>query len=143
MGVPGTRSSSRVFKSYPGRGLPRTCGKTKKKRLRVSTREKEWVGVLAKKNLQKRKLKPEAKKQQQSSPVYPKAVLILTTEGVSYAAILKDQRVTPDEQHGNKFATDAASGGRAVALTGRELCDYAFGYAAFPLWVSKYLFLGE
>ena len=45
--------------------------------------------------------------------------------------------------HGKKFGTDAAPSGRAVAFTGGELCDYAFGYAAFPLWVSSCPFFGE
>ena len=30
------------------------------------------------------------------------------------------------ELHGKKFGTDAASSGRTVAFTGRELCDYIF-----------------
>ena len=39
--------------------------------------------------------------------------------------------------HGKKFGADDAPGGEAVAFSGGELCDYAFGYAAFPLWVSS------
>ena len=42
-----------------------------------------------------------------------------------------------------KFGADAAPSGGAVAFSGGELCDYAFGYAAFPLWVSCCPFLGE
>ena len=48
-----------------------------------------------------------------------------------------------DYTHGKKFGADAAPSGEAVAFTGGELCDYAFGYAAFPLWVSSCPFLGE
>ena len=39
--------------------------------------------------------------------------------------------------HGKKFGADAAPSDEAVAFSGGELCDYAFGYAAFPLWVSS------
>ena len=42
-----------------------------------------------------------------------------------------------------KFGTDAAPSGRAVAFTGGELCNYTFGYAAFPLWMSNCSFFGE
>ena len=42
-----------------------------------------------------------------------------------------------------EFSTDAAPSGRSVAFTGGELCDYAFGYATFPLWVRSCPFLGE
>ena len=42
-----------------------------------------------------------------------------------------------------KFGADAAPSGGAVAFSRGELCDYAFGYAAFPLWVSSCPFLGE
>ena len=42
-----------------------------------------------------------------------------------------------------KFGTDAAPGGRAVAITGGELCDYTFGYAAFPLLVRNCSFFEE
>ena len=45
--------------------------------------------------------------------------------------------------HGKKFGADAALSGGAVAFNGGKLCDYAFGYAAFPLWVSSCPFLGE
>ena len=31
----------------------------------------------------------------------------------------------------------------AVVFTGGELCDYTFGYDAFPLWVSNCPFLGS
>ena len=47
--------------------------------------------------------------------------------------------------HGKKFVADAALRGGAVAFSEGELCDYAFGtfgYAAFPLWVSSWPFLG-
>ena len=45
--------------------------------------------------------------------------------------------------HGKKFGADVAPSGEAVAFSVGELCDYAFGYAAFPLWVSSCPFLGE
>ena len=45
--------------------------------------------------------------------------------------------------HGKKFGADADPSGGAVAFSGGELCDYAFGYAAFPLWVSSCPFLRE
>ena len=45
--------------------------------------------------------------------------------------------------HGKKIGADAAPSGGAVAFSGGELCDYAFGYAAFPLGVGICPFLGE
>ena len=45
--------------------------------------------------------------------------------------------------HRKKLGADAAPSGGAVVFSGRELCDYAFGYAAFPLWMSSCTFLGE
>ena len=45
--------------------------------------------------------------------------------------------------HGVKFGTDAAPSGRTVVFTGGELCDYTFGYVAFPLWVSNCPFFGK
>ena len=46
-------------------------------------------------------------------------------------------------QHGKKIGADAAPSGGAVAFNGGVLCVYAFGYAAFPLWVSSCPFSGE
>ena len=45
--------------------------------------------------------------------------------------------------HRKKFGTDAAPSGRAVAFTGGELCDYAFGYAAFLCGWTDAPFLGS
>ena len=45
--------------------------------------------------------------------------------------------------HGIQIGTEAAPSGRAIAFTGGELCDYTFGYAAFPLWVGRCPFFGE
>ena len=45
--------------------------------------------------------------------------------------------------HGKKFGADAAPSGEAVAFSGGELCDYAFGYSAFPLWMSSCPFMGD
>ena len=45
--------------------------------------------------------------------------------------------------HGKIVGADAASSGGAVVFSEGELCDYAFGYAAFPLCVSGCSFLGE
>ena len=69
------------------------------KRPKASTKKEEWVKVPARKNLWKKKPKPEAKEPEWSRRACPEAVLIKLTEGVSYAAILKDlkKHVKPDE----------------------------------------------
>ena len=57
------------------------------------------VLVPARKSLRKKKPKPEAKKPDWKRRARPEAVLIKLTEGVSYAAILKDlkKHVKPDK----------------------------------------------
>ena len=54
--------------------------------------------VPTRKNLRKKKLKPEAKKPEWQKRAHSEAVLIKLAEGVSYADILKDfkKRVKPD-----------------------------------------------
>ena len=55
--------------------------------------------IPARKSLRKKKPKAEAKKPDWPRRAHPEAVLIKTTEGVSYADILKDlkKHVKPDE----------------------------------------------
>ena len=58
--------------------------------VKASTKEEEWEEIPTTKNLQKQKPKPEAKKPEWPRRARPDAVLIKSTEGASYAAILKD-----------------------------------------------------
>ena len=44
-----------------------------------------------------------------------------------YIIDLKKYAIRTDTHTGKKFGTDTAPGGRAIAFTGGELCDYAFG----------------
>ena len=74
--------------------------KPEEKRPKASKHAEEWVEVSAKKGRRKkRKNKPEEKKPAQSEPPRSEAILIKPSEGVSYAAILKNlkSRVNPDE----------------------------------------------
>ena len=73
--------------------------KPEMKRAKASPSEEEWMKILARKMLRKKKPKPEAKKPDWPRRTRPEAVLIKPTEGVSYAAILKDlkKHVEPDE----------------------------------------------
>ena len=70
------------------------------KRLRAFIKKEECMDVPVGNNLQKQKPKPEAKKPEWPKRARREAMLIQPTEGVSYAAILKDlkKRVKPDEQ---------------------------------------------
>ena len=69
------------------------------KRPKDSNKEKEWVEVPKKKDLQKRKGKKPSKTQEKPRRARPEAVLIKPTEGMSYASILRElkKRVNPDE----------------------------------------------
>ena len=73
--------------------------KPEMKRPKASPRVKECMTVSARKSLRKKKPKPDAKKPDWPKRARPEAVLIKPTEGVSYAAILKDlkKHVKPDE----------------------------------------------
>ena len=73
--------------------------KPKMKRPKASPKEGEWVEFLARKNLLKKKPKPEVEKRYWPRRARPGAVLIKPAEGVSYVAILKDlkKRVKPNE----------------------------------------------
>ena len=39
--------------------------------------------------------------------------------------------------HGKFLCADVVPNDRTIAFTEGALCDYTFGYSAFPLWVSS------
>ena len=88
-------------KSVRDEGCPQDTAtkKPEMKSPKASLREEEWMKVPAKKSLRKKKPKPETKKPDRPRRARPEEVLIKPTEGVSYAAILKDlkKHVKPDE----------------------------------------------
>ena len=69
------------------------------KRPKASTKEKKWLEIPTRKNLQEQTPKPEAKKRKWTRCSRPEAVLIKPAEGVSYSVILKDlkNRVKPND----------------------------------------------
>ena len=73
--------------------------KLAEKRPKASNEEEEWVEVLKKKDLRKRKGKKPSKTPDKHRRARPEAVLIKPVEGMSYASILRElkKRVNPDE----------------------------------------------
>ena len=69
------------------------------KRPKTSKHPEKWVAVPLRKDLRKKKLKPTSKKPEQPKRARSEAVIIKPLEGVSYVAILKNQksRVNPEE----------------------------------------------
>ena len=69
------------------------------KRPKASLKEEDWMEVPARKNLQKKKPKLEAKKPDWPRRARPEAALIKPAEWLSYATFLKDlkKQVKTDE----------------------------------------------